>query len=298
MSIKLIRNLSFLVLSVLSLFRSESAVALTSPLLANFKVSNFVVSDPRYPTIGTFDWVMTAIAAKPNTYFRCYTVPGSSTPHIKIRITVADRQFDEKRLACDEAWKECEGLSHCLVKSSWVLTWIRMNFIDIGQVHSASVSDLDVLEELFKTNPVCLVVLDNSNEWSQCDGHTIIEPTKISCSVPGAIVLAHGNVAPASLNGDTTSTQVSLDCTGDSDAQILAGENMSSSGGWPEGTISLSENITSQLSVNGESLGPDGVKVKLKTGINSINLSSKLSSTGTPASGSYSGSGVLIVNPQ
>jgi len=175
-----------------------------------------------------------------------------------------------------------------------------MNMADIGQVHTANTSELDEYVELLKTNPMCLAMGDAemSTEIAPCEGHSIVEPTKISCSVPGAIVLAHGNVAPASLNGATTSTQVSLDCTGDSDAQILAGENISSSGGWPEGTISLSENITSQLSVNGKSLGPDGVKIKLKTGINSINLSSKLSSTGTPASGSYSGSGVLIVNPQ
>lgn len=129
-------------------------------------------------------------------------------------------------------------------------------------------------------------------------GCTKVGASNISCSVDSNnILLEHQTLTSSQLEGNTVTKTISLDCTGDTDALIYAGSSINDY----SGSVDLTSDGTlrSNISINGKQSDKNGVKVKINSGKNSFSISSTLHLNGKSiSSGSYTGSGVLVIEPQ
>ena len=143
---------------------------------------------------------------------------------------------------------------------------------------------------------ICIIVTDArgvelENPFS-CFTTPIIND--ISCSVSNNLTFNHGNVLGSAIDNHMISMPVSVSCTGATDVNIKIGPSIND----PSGSISMGGGITSEFSINSAKIDSSGVDENLKSGVNTINITSKLKSSGKPSAGKYSGSGILYINTQ
>jgi hypothetical protein len=143
---------------------------------------------------------------------------------------------------------------------------------------------------------ICIIVSDSmgvelENPFS-CFTTPIIND--ISCSVSNNLTFNHGNVLGSAIDNHMISMPVSVNCTGATDVNLKIGPSIND----PSGSISMGGGITSEFSINSAKIDSSGVDENLKSGVNTINITSKLKSSGKPSAGKYSGSGILYINTQ
>lgn len=145
---------------------------------------------------------------------------------------------------------------------------------------------------------VCVMYEVRNTSMGGYLGCTGVGASDVSCSVDSNnILFEHQSLSNSQLEGNTVTKTISLDCTGDTDALIYAGPTINSY----SGSIALNSDgtLNSKISINGNQATKNGVKVKINSGKNSLLVSSTLHSNGKSiSSGSYTGSGVLVIEPQ
>ncbi|ELE9730700.1 hypothetical protein RM407_004403 [Enterobacter kobei] len=116
----------------------------------------------------------------------------------------------------------------------------------------------------------------------------------VVCSVSDNIQLDHGTLSSSELNNHSVTRAVEVNCSGETTASMT----ISSADDLSKDTISLGEGVESSFLINGNALQETtGAKVNFVSGINTLNITSVLSSSGKVSAGVHSGQGVLLISP-
>lgn len=128
------------------------------------------------------------------------------------------------------------------------------------------------------------------NDWGSWCNRVVAPP--LSCSITGNSTITHTPVSDREVNMSTASTVLNVQCSGPSSVTVTA--SRPDSRGVP---LRGDGSLFSKITVNGAD-ATSGVNVGLPDGRNgSLNIVSKLSSSGTVTPGPFSGSTVITVSP-
>ena len=126
------------------------------------------------------------------------------------------------------------------------------------------------------------------------DGGQPVDPD-ISCSMPGAVTLAHGTLAPAAIPNSTAASTISVTCNSATTGTVqITGDNNSAAG---YATVNLGHGVTSSVSASRDNVNwsRNLTGVPLAKGTTRVNIRSVLSVSGDLSAGELKGSAVAII---
>lgn len=126
------------------------------------------------------------------------------------------------------------------------------------------------------------------------DGGQPVDPT-ISCSMPGAVTLAHGTLTPAAIRNATAASTIAVSCNSATTGTVqITGDNNSAAG---YATVNLGHGVTSSVSVSTDNVSwsRNLTSVALAKGTTRVNIRSVLSAPGEVTAGVLRGSAVAII---
>lgn len=183
------------------------------------------------------------------------------------------------------------GISEGNTMESLVQEWINTGGLNWEQT-------LTFPKPISQEYPVCLAIMGEGGVDTPLDCTGISSPVDTTCTVtPSDIVFDHGTISSTSIDGSSSSQDISVKCSTPTDFTVFVGTPVDTNAGVID--LLSDHSLFSTFQVNSEKVGSDGVIVKAGGDTTSVKVTSILNTNSTtiPA-GDYSGLGIIIISPQ